>query len=237
MRTLQYRRALLKLSGEVLAGEHGGGIDFAVAEAICEQIKHCVSSGVQMSVVIGGGNFWRGRTSGKMDAVRADQMGMLATLMNAVALADTLEQIGQKTLVQSAFVVPQVAGCINKAEALRALENGRVVIFGGGTGNPFFTTDSAAVLRASEIEADIVLKATNVDGVFDKDPKKHADAVKYDTLTYDEILRQHLKVMDATAAALARERHLPMFVFNLTPPENIGAVFGGGAVGTCLTRE
>jgi len=232
-----YPRALLKLSGEVLAGESGTGIDFAVAERICAVVARCVKAGAQLGIVIGGGNFWRGRTSGAIDAVRADQMGMLATMMNAIALEDVFRQMGQPALVQAAHVMPQFATCINKKEAIRALESGQVVIFGGGTGNPFFTTDSTAALRAAEIEAQVVLKATNVDGIYDKDPRKHPDAKKYDVVTHDVILEQRLRVMDATAAALCRDNKLPMLVFNLSDPENILRALRGENVGTLVRDE
>jgi len=236
MLNLKYPRAILKLSGEVLGGGKSG-IDFAVAEEICQKIKQCVQAGAQIGIVIGGGNFWRGRTSGSMDAVRADKMGMLAIMMNALALEDTFEQIGQPALVQSACVMPQVAGCVDKWQALEAMQSGKVVIFGGGTGNPFFTTDSAAALRAAEIEAQVVLKATNVDGIFDKDPNKHADAKKYDTLTHDEILKQRLNVMDATCAALCRDKNIPMLVFNLNDPGNILRALQGENAGTLVTAN
>ena len=234
MPNLKYTRALLKLSGEVLAGEKGTGIDFDLTEKICRHVIECVQAGAQLGIVIGGGNFWRGRSSGSMDAVRADKMGMLAIMMNALALEDTFEQLGQPAVVQSACVMPQVAGCIDKRQALEAMAAGQVVIFGGGTGNPFFTTDSAAALRAAEIEAEVVLKATNVDGVYDKDPRKFADAKKYDTLTHDVILEKRLNVMDATCAALCRDKSIPMLVFNLSDPGNILRALQGENVGTLV---
>ena len=234
MGNLKYTRAVLKLSGEVLAGGRGSGIDFELTERICAHVIDCVRAGAQLGIVIGGGNFWRGRSSGRMDAVRADKMGMLAIMMNALALEDTFEQMGQPALVQSACVMPQVAGCINKCQALEAMAAGKVVIFGGGTGNPFFTTDSAAALRAAEIEAEVVLKATNVDGIYDKDPRKFADAKKYDVLTHDVILEKRLNVMDATCAALCRDKHIPMLVFNLNEPENILRALRGENAGTLV---
>jgi len=237
MPNLKYQRALLKLSGEVLAGEKGMGIDFAVAERICAVVARCVKEGAQLGIVIGGGNFWRGRTSGAMDAVRADQMGMLATMMNAIALEDVFKRMGQPALIQAAHVMPQFAMCINKKEAVQALKSGKVVIFGGGTGNPFFTTDSTAALRAAEIEAEVVLKATNVNGVYDKDPRKHPDAKKYDTLTHDIILEKRLNVMDATCAALCRDNNIPMLVFNLSDPENILRALQGENVGTLVVES
>jgi len=237
MPNLKYTRAILKLSGEFLAGPPGHGIDFALTERICAHIKECVGAGAQLGIVTGGGNFWRGRTSGAMDAVRADQMGMLAIMMNALALEDAFAQLGQPVLVQSACVMPQVAGCIDKRQALSAMASGSVVIFGGGTGNPFFTTDSAAALRAAEIEAQVVLKATNVDGVYDKDPRKCADARKYSSLTHDEILSARLGVMDATAAALCRDKRIPILVFNLNDPENILRALQGENVGTVIQND
>ena len=237
MPTLKYTRALLKLSGEVLAGEKGTGIDFDLTEKICRHVIECVQAGAQLGIVIGGGNFWRGRSSGSMDAVRADKMGMLAIMMNALALEDTFEQLGQSALVQSACVMPQVAGCIDKRQALEAMAAGKVVIFGGGTGNPFFTTDSAAALRAAEIEAEVVLKATNVDGIYDSDPRKNPGAKKYDTLTHDVILEKRLNVMDATCAALCRDKRIPMLVFNLNEPGNILRALRGENVGTIVAVE
>ena len=237
MPTLKYKRALLKLSGEVLAGEKGVGIDFETAERICAAVASCVKVGAQLGIVIGGGNFWRGRSSGTMDAVRADQMGMLATMMNAIALSDTLEQMGVETLIQAAHVMPQFSMGIDKRAAVAALESGKAVIFGGGTGNPFFTTDSTAALRAAEIEAEVVLKATNVDGIYDKDPRKHADAKKYDVLTHGDILEQRLNVMDATAAALCRDKNIPMLVFNLNDPEHILRALQGENVGTLVIEK
>ncbi|MDR1464072.1 MAG: UMP kinase [Oscillospiraceae bacterium] len=235
MSSLKYHRVLLKLSGEVLAGESGGGIDFSVAERICAEVVSCVRAGAELALVVGGGNFWRGRTGGRMDAVRADQMGMLATVMNAIALADTLEQLGVGTLVQCSLFLPQVVSPISKPAALAALAEGKVVLFGGGTGNPFFTTDSTAALRAAEIEADVVLKATNVDGVYDKDPRRYPSAVKFDVLTHDDILTRRLRVMDSTAASLCRDNGIPMLVFNLSDPSHISRAIRGESVGTLIT--
>ena len=229
-----YKRILLKLSGEVLAGEGGKGIDFDTVKPICEVIRECADLGVQIGIVVGGGNFWRGRSSGTMDRTRADQMGMLATVINCLALQEALIQEGNDAVVMTALDIQRVARSFNKDEAVRLLESGRVVIFGGGTGNPFFSTDSGAALRACEIEADIFFKATNVDGVYDKDPNKFADAVKYDTLTYDEILEKHLGVMDNTAAALAGNSRLPVLVFNLNDPANIKRAVLGENIGTIV---
>ena len=229
-----YKRILLKLSGEVLAGEGGKGIDFDTVKPICEVIKQCADLGVQIGIVVGGGNFWRGRSSGTMDRSRADQMGMLATVINCLALQEALIQEGNDAVVMTALDIQRVARPFNKDEAVRLLEEGRVVIFGCGTGNPFFSTDSGAALRACEIEADIFFKATNVDGVYDKDPNKYDDAVKYDTLTYDEILEKHLGVMDNTAAALAGNSRLPVLVFNLNDPQNIVRAVLGENIGTIV---
>ena len=229
-----YRRILLKLSGEVLAGPDGKGIDFNTVNSICKAVKACSDLGVQIGLVVGGGNFWRGRSSGEMDRTRADHMGMLATTMNALALADALEQMGVDVRVQTAIPMPQVAEPYIRNRAVRHLEKGRVVIFGCGTGNPFFSTDTAAALRAAEINAEIIFKATNVDGVYDKDPNKFADAVKYDTLTHTEILQKGLAVMDATAASLCRDNGISILVFNLADPENIVRAVKGENVGTVV---
>ena len=231
-----YKRILLKLSGEVLAGPDGKGIDFNTVNKICRAVKDCADLGVEIGLVVGGGNFWRGRSSGEMDRTRADHMGMLATTMNALALADALEQMGVNVRVQTAITMQQVAEPYIRNRAVRHLEKGRVVIFGCGTGNPFFSTDTAAALRAAEINAEIIFKATNVDGVYDKDPNKFADAVKYDTLTHTEILQKGLAVMDATAASLCRDNHISILVFNLSDPENIVRAVKGENVGT-VVRE
>jgi len=229
-----YKRILLKLSGEVLAGPDGKGIDFNTVNSICKAVKDCSELGVQIGLVVGGGNFWRGRSSGEMDRTRADHMGMLATTMNSLALADALEQMGVPVRVQTAIPMPQVAEPYIRNRAVRHLEKGRVVIFGCGTGNPFFSTDTAAALRAAEINAEIIFKATNVDGVYDKDPNKFPDAVKYDTLTHTEILQKGLAVMDATAASLCRDNGISILVFNLADPENIVRAVKGENVGTVV---
>lgn len=231
---VKYKRILLKISGEVLAGEEGKGINFDVANEICSVIKQCTLMGTQVGLVVGGGNFWRGRSSGKMDRSRADQMGMLATCINALALCDTFEQMGVKSTVLSAFTMPQVAEIFTKRAALEAFEKGEVVIFGCGTGLPFFSTDTTAALRAAEIEAEVIFKATNVDGVYDKDPNKFSDAVKYDELTHSEVLAKGLKVMDATAASLCRDNDINILVFNLNDPQNIVRALQGEKVGTTV---
>lgn len=230
-----YKRILLKLSGEVLAGKDGKGIDFETVGKICKSVKDCADLGVQIGLVVGGGNFWRGRSSGEMDRTRADHMGMLATAMNSLALADTLEQLGVPVRVQTAITMQQVAEPYIRNKAVRHLEKGRVVIFGCGTGNPFFSTDTAAALRAAEINAEVIFKATNVDGVYDKDPNKFSDAVKYDTLTHSEILEKGLAVMDSTAASLCRDNGISILVFNLNDPENIVRAVKGEKIGTIVS--
>ena len=234
---IKYKRVLLKLSGEALAGNKKTGLDYSVITPICESIKKCVDAGVQMGIVVGGGNFWRGRSSGAMDRTRADHIGMLATTMNALAVADVLESMGLDVRVQTAISMPQVAEPYIRNKAVRHFEKGRVVIFGCGTGNPFFSTDTASTLRAAEIEADIVLKATMVDGVYDKDPNKYDDAVKYDKLTFNEILVKNLAVMDSTAASMCKDNNLPILVFDLSRPENIYDACMGKAVGTLVVPE
>lgn len=229
-----YKRILLKLSGEVLAGKEGHGINFDTVSDVCKHVKKCSEMGVQIGLVVGGGNFWRGRSSGNMDRTRADHIGMLATVMNALALADTLEQLDVPVRVQTAIEMPRVAEPYIRNRAVRHLEKGRVVIFGCGTGNPFFSTDTAAALRAAEINADVIFKATNVDGVYDKDPNRFADAVKYDELTHTEVLAKRLKVMDSTAASLCRDNNIPILVFNLNDPENIIRAAAGEKIGTLV---
>ena len=231
---LAYKRILLKISGEVLAGGKGMGIDYDTVLNICSAVKECVDMGVEVGLVVGGGNFWRGRSSGDMDRTRADHIGMLATVMNSLALADALEHLKGPVRVQTAIAMQQIAEPYIRNRAVRHLEKGRVVIFGCGTGNPFFTTDTAAALRALEIDADIMFKATNVDGVYDKDPNKFEDAKKYDTLSFDEILSHDLRVMDGTAASLCRDNSIPILVFNLDDPQNIVKAIKGENVGTVV---
>ncbi|MCH3971980.1 MAG: UMP kinase [Oscillospiraceae bacterium] len=230
----QYKRVLLKLSGESLAGKEGHGIDFDTVINICRPIKTCSLMGVQIGIVVGGGNFWRGRSSGKMDRTRADHMGMLATAINALGVADALEQLGVQVRVQTAITMQQVAEPYIRNRAVRHLEKGRVVVFGCGTGNPFFSTDTAAALRAAEIEADIILKATMVDGVYDSDPKANPNAKKYETLSFTEVLDKNLKVMDSTAASMCRDNQIPICVFSLEHPENIERVICGEQIGTIV---
>lgn len=230
----KYKRILLKLSGESLAGNAGHGIDFDTVVEFCRPIKKCVDAGIEVAVVVGGGNFWRGRSSGSMDRTRADHMGMLATVINALGVADGLEQVGLDVRVQTALEMRAVAEPYIRNRAVRHLEKGRVVVFGCGTGNPFFSTDTGAALRAAEIEADIILKATMVDGVYDSDPKKNPNAVRYDKLTYKEILSNNLQVMDMTAASFCQDSHIPFLVFSLDDAENIYRAAMGEVVGTLV---
>ncbi|MGN0462872.1 MAG: UMP kinase [Ruminococcus sp.] len=228
----KYKRVLLKLSGESLAGEEKKGINFDIVESFCSAIKKCVDDGVQVAIVVGGGNFWRGRSSGKMDRTRADHMGMLATAINALGVGDTLEQAGVDVRVMTAISMPQVAEPYIRNRAVRHLEKGRVVIFGCGTGNPFFSTDTAAALRAVEIDADIIMKATMVDGVYDSDPKKNPDAKRYDRVSFDEVLAKNLAVMDSTAASLCKDNNMPILVFSVDEPMNIYKAVCGENIGT-----
>ncbi len=230
----KYKRVLLKLSGEALAGDKKTGLDYDVMTTYAQAIKKCVDAGVEVAIVVGGGNFWRGRSSGAMDRTRADHIGMLATAMNALAVADVLENVGVEARVQTAITMRQVAEPYIRGKALRHFEKGRVVIFGCGTGNPFFSTDTAASLRAAEIEADIILKATMVDGVYDKDPHKFDDAKKYDSLTFTEVLAKGLQVMDSTAAAMCKDNNIPILVFDLARPDNIYDACMGRPVGTIV---
>ena len=230
----KYNRVLLKLSGEALAGEKKIGLDYSIITKICESIKKCADIGVQIGIVVGGGNFWRGRSSGAMDRTRADHIGMLATTMNALAVADVLESLGVDVRVQTAISMHQVAEPYIRNKAVRHMEIGRVVIFGCGTGNPFFSTDTASTLRAAEIEADIVLKATMVDGVYDKDPNKYDDAVKFDELSFNDILVKNLAVMDSTAASMCKDNNIPILVFDLKRPDNILDACLGKKVGTIV---
>ena len=234
---LTYKRILLKISGEVLAGGKGMGIDYDTVLNICSAVKECVDMGVQVGLVVGGGNFWRGRSSGDMDRTRADHMGMLATVMNSLALADALEHLKVPVRVQTAIAMQQIAEPYIRNKAVRHLEKGRVVIFGCGTGNPFFSTDTGAVLRAAEINADAILLAKNIDGVYSADPAKDPSAVKYDAITYDEVLARHLAVMDTTATSLSMDNHIPVQVFALKDPQNILRVVMGEPIGTIVKEE
>ncbi|MEE0839350.1 MAG: UMP kinase [Acutalibacteraceae bacterium] len=229
-----YKRILLKLSGEALAGEKGSGLDFDKVVEVCQSIKKCVDMGVQVAIVVGGGNFWRGRSSGKMDRTRADHMGMLATSINALAVADGLEQVGVTARVQTAIEMRQIAEPYIRNKATRHLEKGRVVVFGCGTGNPFFSTDTAAALRAAEIDAEVIFKATNVDGVYDSDPKTNSEAKKFDTLSHLDVLQKGLHVMDSTAASLCMDNSIEIRVFNLDNPDNIVRAVVGENIGTVV---
>ncbi|MBE6840623.1 MAG: UMP kinase [Ruminococcus sp.] len=233
----KYKRILLKISGEALAGEKKIGFDYEVITDICKSVKKCVDAGVQVGIVVGGGNFWRGRSCGEMDRTRADHIGMLATTMNALALADALEAQGAEVRVQTAIAMQQFAEPYIRNKALNHLKKGRVVIFGCGTGNPFFSTDTASVLRGVEIDAQIFFKATLVDGVYDKDPHKFDDAKKYQTLTFSQVLNDNLGVIDSTAASLCRDNKLPMLVFDLSRPDNIYDAVMGKDIGTVVYED
>ncbi len=230
----KYKRVLLKLSGEALAGPKKMGLDAETMLPICKSIKRCGDAGVQMGIVVGGGNFWRGRSSQNMDRTRADHIGMLATTMNALAVADVLESLGVEVRVQTAISMQQIAEPYIRNRAISHLKKGRVVIFGCGTGSPFFSTDTAATLRAVEIGADILLKATMVDGVYNKDPHKFEDAVRYDRLTFSDVLGSALQVMDSTAASMCRDNEMPMLVFDLSRPDNIYDAVMGEDIGTVV---
>ena len=235
---IKYKRVLLKVSGEALAGDAHRGLDFAVIGEVCKVIKRCVDEGVQIGVVVGGGNFWRGLKDGaeKMQRVRADHMGMLATVINALAVCDVLEQQGVQARVMTGLDMPRIAEPFVRDKAVEHLEQGRVVVFGCGTGNPFFSTDTGATLRAVEIGADAILLAKNIDGVYSADPRKDPDAVKFDSISYDEVLARRLGVMDSTATSLAMDNHMPVIVFALADPENIYRVVTGENVGTVVSE-
>ena len=234
---LKYNRILLKISGEALGGAKGAGFDEAAMDAICGGVKKAWALGVQIGIVVGGGNFWRGRTSGKMERTLADKIGMLATVMNALAVSDKLAQLGVPSVVFTAVEMPRVAPVFDRGAAIAAMEEGKVAVFGGGTGNPFFSTDTASALRAVEVSADVMCKATMVDGVYDKDPHKYPDAKKYDTLTFTKVLEDQLAVMDGTAATLCRDNRLPILVFDLADPDNIARAAEGENVGTLVYEE
>ncbi len=234
MADLKYKRVLLKLSGEALAGEAKTGLDINVLDNLCNQIKELVKLGVQVGIVVGGGNFWRGKYGSKMERTTSDYMGMLATAMNGLALQDTLESKGIYTRLQTAIEMREIAEPYIKRKALKHLEKGRVVIFGCGTGNPYFTTDTAAALRAAEIDADVILVGKTADAVYSDDPKTNPDAVKYDEITYMDILNKDLKVMDSTATSLCKDNNIPLVVFAIAEPENIIKVVKGETIGTII---
>ena len=239
METPKYKRVLLKISGEALAGEKHFGLDFEVIGRVCDTIREAVAMGVQVGVVVGGGNFWRGVKDGggRMERTRADHMGMMATVMNCLAVADVLEQKGVPVRVQTAVEMRAMAEPYIRGRAIHHLEKGRVVIFGCGTGNPFFSTDTAAVLRAAEIGAEVILLAKNVDGVYSADPNKDPNAVKYDVITYEEVLAKHLAVMDSTATSLSMDNHIPVLLFALKDPWNIIRVLRGEKIGTIVKED
>ena len=236
MADIKYKRVLLKLSGESLAPVEGQGIDPKSAKEIAQQVKSVVQLGANLAIVIGGGNIWRGKVGLElgMDRATADYMGMLATVMNSLALMDSLENIGVTTRVQTSIEMRAIAEPYIRRRALRHIEKSRVVIFAGGTGNPYFTTDTAAALRAVEINADLLIKATKVDGIYDSDPKKNPDAKKYDDLTYMEALSKQLQVMDATAISLCMENHMPLMVLNLWEEGSLKKALMGEKVGTLV---
>ena len=231
----KYKRVLLKLSGEAIAGDKKTGVDAEVLGAICDQIKKVIEAGVQVAIVIGGGNFWRGRYGHQMERTTSDYMGMLATAMNGLALQDALESRGLYTRLQTAIEMREIAEPYIKRKAIKHLEKGRVVIFSCGTGNPYFTTDTAAALRAAEIDADIILLAKTIDGVYSADPKIDKNAKKYDEITYLDILNQNLKVMDATATSLCMDNKIPLLVFGIDNPENIVRAVMGDKIGTIVS--
>ena len=236
---LKYKRVVLKLSGESLAGENDFGINPPVVEDIAKQVKKVHDAGLEVAIVVGGGNIWRGLSGSAkgMDRAQADYMGMLATIMNALALQDALEKMNVFTRVQTAIEMREVAEPYIRRRAVRHLEKGRVIIFGGGTGNPYFSTDTTAALRAAEVEADVILMAKKgTDGIYDSDPNKNPDAKKFDTLTYLEILNRELHVMDATATSLCMDNNIPLVVFNIDNHENILAAALGEPIGTTVTR-
>lgn len=230
----RYKRVLLKLSGEALAGEQKQGIDFDVAAGICKAIKECLSLGVQVGIVVGGGNFWRGRSNERFDRTRADHMGMLATLINALGLAEVFKSLNVDAQVLTSLNMQPIAEMYIKDRAVEYLEKGRAVIFACGTGLPFFSTDTAASLRAAEIGADIILKATMVDGVYDRDPKKNNGAVRYESLSYAEMLSKGLGVVDVTAASMCKENGIPLLVFSIENPQNIYDAIVGKPIGTIV---
>ena len=237
MSEAKYKRIFLKLSGEALAGNSKKGIDPNVIGEICDEIKKVKQLGVEIAIVVGGGNFWKGRNGKEMERTTSDYMGMLATVMNGLALQDALEARGMYTRVQTAIEMRQIAEPYIKRKALKHLERGRIVIFSCGTGNPYFTTDTTAALRAAEIEADVILVAKTIDGVYSADPKVDPNAIKYDKITYLDILNKDLKVMDSTATSLCRDNNIPLLVFGINEPENILKAVMGEKIGTLVEGE
>ncbi len=235
MPEVKYKRVLLKLSGEAIGGKEKKGVDAETLGKICDQVKNMVDLGVQVAIVVGGGNFWRGRYGHQMERTTSDYMGMLATVMNGLALQDSLEARGLATRLQTAIEMRQIAEPYIKRKAIKHLEAGRVVIFSCGTGNPFFTTDTAAALRSAEIEAEVILLAKTIDGVYSADPKEDPNAVKYDEITYLDILNQDLKVMDSTATSLCKDNKIPLIVFGIDEPENMVKIIKGEKIGTYIS--
>ncbi len=233
----KYKRILLKVSGEALAGDKGFGLDNPTITKIAGKIKECADLGVEIAIVVGGGNFWRGRTGEGMDRSRADHMGMLATVINSLALLDALEQQGVNARVQTAIEMRQIAEPYIRLKAMRHLEKGRVVIFACGTGNPFFSTDTTAALRAAEIDAEVILLAKKVDGVYDSDPNLNPSATKFDSLSYIDVLNRGLGVMDSTATSLCMDNDIPILVFGLSDPENIKRAVMGEEIGTIVNKK
>ena len=234
---MKFKRILLKLSGESLAGSKGTGIDFERVLDVCKEIKEVAELGIEVAIVVGGGNFWRGRSNQQMDRCTSDYIGMLGTTMNALAIGDAFKQLGQEVRVQTGVEMRQIAEYFIKDRALKHLSNKRVLVFGCGTGSPFFSTDTAAALRAAEINADALLKATNVDGIYDKDPKKHKDAVKIDEITYLDVLNKKLNVMDTTATTLCMDNSIPIVVFDINEHGNLKKVLLGETIGTIVSKE
>ena len=231
---LKYKRVLLKLSGEAMAGSKGFGLDQDIVNTICDRICTLQKEGLEMGIVVGGGNFWRGRSGKGMDRTTADHMGMLATVINSLALQDAIEARGVPTRVQTAIEMKQIAEPYIRRKATTHLEQKRIVIFACGTGNPFFSTDTTAALRAAEIDAEVIFKATNVDGVYDQDPKKNGGALKYEALSYMDVLNRGLGIMDSTAISLCMDNGIPIIVFNLDDPDNILRVARGECIGTVV---
>ena len=231
-----YKRVVIKISGEALAGEKKTGFDFDFVTKVCQTVKRCAEMGVETSIVIGAGNFWRGVKdgAGKVERVSADRMGMLGTAMNCLAVADVFKQIGADARVQTAVDIQGVGERYSTQKSIEYMEKGSIVLFACGTGQPFFSTDTAAVLRAAEIHADAILLAKNIDGVYSDDPRKNPDAVKFDEISYDEVLARHLSVMDTTATSLAMDNSIPVIVFGLAEPENIVRVLQGEKIGTTV---
>ena len=234
---MKYKRILLKLSGESLAGTKGTGIDFDKVLDTCREITEVSKKGIEVAIVVGGGNFWRGRSNQQMDRCTSDYIGMLGTTMNALAIGDAFKQLGQDVRVQTGVEMRQIAEYFIKDRALKHLNNQRIVVFGCGTGSPFFSTDSAAALRAAEIGADALLKATNVDGIYNKDPKKHKDAIKIDEISYLDVLNQKLNVMDTTATSLCMDNNIPIIVFDINEHGNLLKVVEGKKIGTTVKNS